>query len=133
MNEVEFTEEVAKQMKSAETRLTKLETVAEYVLTLNETVASQEKMGNPESRRKLFVQGTFGKLHLDFVYVGEDKANGQLLFSFPRGTPLPRGLIEVQTFDGGTIWVRDNGDTVRGGKLTTGTRYIIDLIGFWRV
>lgn len=133
MNEVEFTEEVAKQMKSAETRLTKLETVAEYVLTLNDTVASQEGMGNPESRRKLFVQGTFGKLHLDFIYTGADKANGQLLFSFPNRTPLPRGLIEVQTFDGGTIWVGDNRDTVRGGKLTTGTRYIIDLIGFWRV
>lgn len=133
MNEVELTQEIAAQVKAAETRLTKLETVAEYVLALNDTVVSQEKMGNPENRRKLAIMGSFGKVHLDFIYTGADKASGQTLFSFPSGTPLPKGLIEVQTFDGGVIWVGDNRDTVRGGSLTTGTRYIVDLIGFWRV
>lgn len=133
MNEVELTQEIAAQVKAAETRLTKLETVAEYVLALNDTVVSQEKMGNPENRRKLYIQGMFGKLHLDFVYIGADKGKGQNLFSFPIGTPLPNGLIEIQTFDGGAIWVGDNQNIVKGGGLTNGVRYVVDLIGFWRV
>lgn len=128
----EFVQLVGGDMRTTNERLVHLETNKEFVLTINEKVASHERMSLEESRRKLYMQGSFGKLHLDFHYIGEDKARSQILFQFPTGTPLANGLIEVQTYDGGVIWVGDNQKIVRGANLTNGARYIVDLIGFWR-
>lgn len=107
------------------------EIVEYYTLSINSTNAEHRGTTGNEARRRFFAQGKFGYVHLDFTYKGTNNAERNL-FTLPSGCPRPNGLIEVQTFDGGSIWITDNGNIVKGSGLTTGQRYIVDIIGFWR-
>ena len=83
-------------------------------------------------RHTLWLNGNFGYLHLDFTcrktqcLVGDN-------FNLPNSAPTPKGLLEVQTRDGGTIWLTRNARNIRWSGLTVGQRYIVDIIGFWNV
>lgn len=106
--------------------------VQEYLLTVNERNA---KILNPTfpdapNRYKMQTWGKYGKIHLDFTYLGNN-ANGGLLFTLPSNAPLPIGLVEVQTHDGGSIYLDNKSKLVKAGVLTKNTRYIVDLIGFF--
>lgn len=79
-----------------------------------------------EARRKLQTWGRFGKMHLDFTAQAE-----KCFFDLPVDSPVPLSLIEVQTHDGGTVWLGAGQRKVRSGGLKVGTRYIVDLTGFF--
>lgn len=101
-----------------------------YTISINSTNAEHKGTTNNNARRRLFLQGSIGYLHLDFTYKGRDKAAVQI-FNL-NGAPKPNGLIEIQTFDGGSIWIEDNANVVNCSGLTNGQRYIVNLVGFWR-
>lgn len=84
---------------------------------------------NQTFRRTLYLQGSFGYIHLDFVAQG---AQGDVA-ALPATAPTPIGLLEVQTYDGGYVYVDPNSRIIKGGNLTRGTRYIVDIIGFFNV
>lgn len=90
-------------------------------------------MDTSPARRKLTLQGKFGYLHLDFT--ARITAMGRIQQHWPLtdDTPLPTTLIEAQTHDGGTVFLNPNEKYIRAQGLTPGTRYIVDLIGFWNV
>lgn len=103
--------------------------VREWVATYDPTQvtimdANNEKGAN---RRKLQLLGEFGKMHLDFTAQAE-----KCFFDLPADAPVPLALIEVQTHDGGTVWLGPGQRKVRSGGLTVGQRYIVDLVGFWK-
>lgn len=78
-------------------------------------------------RRTLYLQGRFGYIHLDFV---AQVTNGNVAV-LPAGAPTPIGVLEVQTHDGGNVYINANDRTIQGGSLTRGTRYIVDIVGFF--
>lgn len=123
-NKVELSEELKSRIPS--------NNVDYYTIHLNSTNVEHKGTTGNEARRRLFLQGNFGYLHLDFTYKGTNKANNRDLFTIPNGVPRANGLMEIQTFDGGTIYLTDNGNVVKGAGLTNGQRYIVDLTGFWR-
>ena len=47
-------------------------------------------------------------------------------------TPSDLDLIEVQTHDGSSIWLNAGIKTIYSSGLKAGTRYIVDIIGFFK-
>ena len=47
-------------------------------------------------------------------------------------TPSDLDLIEVQTHDGSSIWLNAGSKTIYSCGLKAGTRYIVDIIGFFK-
>lgn len=82
-----------------------------------------------EDRRKLQIKDGFGILHLDFTARVASNTNGAWTLSTT--SPTPVSLVEVQTYDKGTIWIEPNTRIIKWSGLTSGNRYIVDLIGFW--
>lgn len=82
-----------------------------------------------EDRRKLQIKDGFGILHLDFTARTASNTNGA--WTLPTTSLVPVSLIEVQTYDKGTIWIEPNTRIIKWSGLTSGNRYIVDLIGFW--
>lgn len=76
----------------------------------------------------LQVEGEVGIIHLDFVA----KATSGIVAHIPTGAPKPRSTIETQLFDGSSVWVSGNDATIRTSTAVVGTRYIFDLIGFFK-
>lgn len=105
-------------------------TVREWVATYDPAQATIMDANNEKgaNRRKLQLLGKFGKMHLDFTAQAE-----KCFFDLPADAPVPLALIEVQTHDGGTVWLGPGQRKVRSGNLTVGQRYIVDLTGFFNV
>lgn len=82
-----------------------------------------------EDRRKLQIKDGFGILHLDFTARTASNTNGA--WTLPTTSPTPVSLIEMQTYDKGTIWIEPNTRIIKWSGLTAGQRYVVDLIGFW--
>lgn len=99
--------------------------------------ASKDRVGanndrdydNP-NRRYLQVINGIGKFHLDFK-PKVDLSGATSIFSLPAGCPRPDDLVEVQTHDGGSLWIVANGSTIMGQNLKANTRYIVDLLAFF--
>lgn len=65
-----------------------------------------------------------GTLHIDFTF-----KKGGHIFNLPADAPVPNGLLEVQTFDGGTVFIDAKSRSVMCTRLTANTRYVVDLKG----
>lgn len=96
-----------------------------YVCT--PTSIARVNTARSEGRRKLQVKSGFGVLHLDFTPTA---TNGKL-FDLPENSPTPTGLIEVQTFSGGVVWLEQGSRQVQSQGLRANARVILDLVGFF--
>lgn len=81
-------------------------------------------------RHYLSVAGIQGNIHLDFKMV-IDSGPRRALYTLPPEAPTPVQLIEEQAFDGSSIWVDAGSRTVMGNGLKAGTRYILNLGGYF--
>lgn len=81
-------------------------------------------------RHYLSVAGVHGKIHLDFKMV-IDSGPRRALYTLPPEAPTPVQLIEEQTFDGSSVWVDAGSRTVMGNGLKAGTRYTLNLDGYF--
>ena len=81
-------------------------------------------------RHYLSVAGIQGNIHVDFKMV-VDSGPRRALYTLPTDAPTPVQLIEEQTFDGSSIWVDAGSRTVMGNGLKAGTRYILNLGGYF--
>lgn len=81
-------------------------------------------------RHYLSVAGIQGNIHLDFKMV-IDSGPRRALYQLPPEAPTPVQLIEEQTFDGSSVWVDAGSRTVMGNGLKAGTRYILNLGGYF--
>lgn len=81
-------------------------------------------------RHYLSVAGIQGNIHLDFKMV-IDSGPRRALYTLPLEAPTPVQLIEEQTFDGSSVWVDAGSRTVMGNGLKAGTRYILNLGGYF--
>ena len=81
-------------------------------------------------RHYLSVAGIHGNIHLDFKMV-IDSGPRRALYTLPPEAPTPVQLIEEQTFDGSSVWVDAGSRTVMGNGLKAGTRYILNLGGYF--
>lgn len=88
---------------------------------------------NQTKRRLLTVNGLgLGIIHLDFT-PKLDFNRITTLFTLPNDAPTPLSLLEVQVHDGNTIWIEGNGRQIKVKKLAAKTRYIVDIIGFFKI
>ena len=85
---------------------------------------------NQVGRHYLSVAGIHGNIHVDFK-MEVDSGPRRPLFQLPAEAPTPVQLIEEQTFDGSSIWVDKGSRTVMGNGLKAGTRYILNLGGYF--
>lgn len=100
--------------------------ITSHVATLLEGARPQTGL---DSRHTLYLQGKFGYIHLDFVV---QSANATInVASLPADAPTPIGLLEAQTHDGGYVYIDANNRTVKGKNLARGTRYVVDIVGFF--
>lgn len=81
-------------------------------------------------RHYLSIAGIQGNIHLDFKMV-VDSGPRRALYTLPPEAPTPVQLIEEQTFDGSSVWVDKGSRTVMGNGLKAGTRYILNLGGYF--
>ena len=81
-------------------------------------------------RHYLSVAGIQGNIHLDFKMV-IDSGPRRALYTLPPEAPTPVQLIEEQAFDGSSVWVDKGSRTVMGNGLKAGTRYILNLGGYF--
>ena len=81
-------------------------------------------------RHYLSVAGIQGNIHVDFKMV-VDSGPRRALYVLPTEAPTPVQLIEEQAFDGSSIWVDAGSRTVMGNGLKAGTRYILNLGGYF--
>ena len=74
----------------------------------------------------------WGYLHLD-CRLTSPSGNGNMIASLPPTSPVSVRLIErsVDT-NNNSIYVERNSRIIKGWGVPTNTRYIIDIIGFWR-
>ena len=79
--------------------------------------------------RKLTLSDNLGIIHLNFKRT--NTANGTVL-TLPSDAPTPITTLEVQTWDGGNVYIDPGTRTVKCSGLSANRRYIIDLIGFFQ-
>lgn len=87
-----------------------------------------EQEYNSDKRHYLRVMNGFGKIHLDFKAVTD--VDGAI-FRLPDNAPNNLDLIEIQTHDGGYIWLEANNKVINASGLKANTRYVVDIIGFF--
>ena len=76
-------------------------------------------------RRRLTLSNNLGIIHLDFKRT--NTANGTIL-TLPSAAPTPISTLEVQTWDGGNVYIDAGARTVQCSGLSANRRYIIGLI-----
>ena len=74
----------------------------------------------------------WGYLHLD-CRLTSPSGNGNMLASLPPNAPVSVRLIERSVdVNNNSIYVERNSRVIKGWGVPANTRYIIDIIGFWR-
>lgn len=74
----------------------------------------------------------WGYLHFDFVLTAPS-GNGNVIASLPPNSPVSVRLIEKSVnVNNNSIYVERNSRMIKGWGVPANTRYIIDIIGFWR-
>lgn len=99
----------------------------EHVATWGPNASSGSSDG--DGRRLLQVLDGWGVLHLDFRL---SEPGTQVVADLPASAPTARSIIEVQTHDGGSVWINPGSRQARGRFPEPGQRYIVDLAGFWQ-
>lgn len=73
-----------------------------------------------------------GYLHFDFK-LKTPSGNGNMVASLPPNAPVAVRLIERSVdVNNNSIYVERNSRIVKGWGVPANTRYIIDIIGYWR-
>lgn len=74
----------------------------------------------------------WGYLHFDFK-LKAPSGNGNIVASLPPNAPVAVRLIERSVdVNNNSIYVERNSRMIKGWGVPTNTRYIIDIIGYWR-
>lgn len=73
----------------------------------------------------------WGYLHFDFVLTAPS-GNGNVIASLPPNSPVSVRLIEKSVnVNNNSVYVERNSRMIKAWGVPAGTRYIIDIIGFW--
>lgn len=74
----------------------------------------------------------WGYLHFDFVLTAPS-GNGNVIASLSPNSPVSVRLIEKSVnVNNNSVYVERNSRMIKAWGVPSGTRYIIDIIGFWR-
>ena len=74
----------------------------------------------------------WGYLHFDFVLLAPS-GNGNVIASLPPNSPVSVRLIEKSVnVNNNSVYVERNSRMIKAWGVPASTRYIIDIIGFWR-
>ena len=74
----------------------------------------------------------WGYLHFDFVLTAPS-GNGNIVASLPPNSPVSVRLIEKSVnVNNNSVYVERNSRMIKTWGVPASTRYIIDIIGFWR-
>lgn len=74
----------------------------------------------------------WGYLHFDFVLTAPS-GNGNVVASLPPNSPVSVRLIEKSVnVNNNSVYVERNSRMIKAWGVSANTRYIIDIIGFWR-
>lgn len=74
----------------------------------------------------------WGYLHFDFILTNPS-GNGSMVAQLPPNSPVAVRLIEKSVnVNNNSIYVERNSRIVKGWGVPANTRYIIDIIGYWR-
>lgn len=74
----------------------------------------------------------WGYLHFDFKLT-TPSGNGNVVASLPPNSPVPVRLIEKSVnVNNNSVYVERNSRMIKAWGVPANTRYIIDIIGFWR-
>lgn len=75
----------------------------------------------------------WGYLHFDFVLTAPS-GNGNVVASLPPNSPVSVRLIEksVNVNNNNSVYIERNSRMIKAWGVPANTRYIIDIIGFWR-
>lgn len=74
----------------------------------------------------------WGYLHFDFVLTAPS-GNGNVIASLPQSSPVSVRLIEKSVnVNNNSVYVERNSRMIKAWGVPASTRYIIDIIGFWR-
>ena len=74
----------------------------------------------------------WGYLHFDFVLTAPP-GNGNVIASLPPNSPVSVRLIEKSVnVNNNSVYVERNSRVIKAWGVPASTRYIIDIIGFWR-
>ena len=74
----------------------------------------------------------WGYLHFDFILTNPS-GNGNMVAQLPPNSPVAVRLIEKSVnVNNNSIYVERNSRIVKGWGVPANTRYIIDIIGYWR-
>lgn len=74
----------------------------------------------------------WGYLHFDFVLTAPS-GNGNVIASLPPNSPVSVRLIEKSVnVNNNSVYVDRNSRMIKAWGVPANTRYIIDIIGFWR-
>lgn len=79
--------------------------------------------------RRLTLSDNLGIIHLDFK---RTKTTNGTVLTLPSTAPTPISTLEVQTWDGGNVYINAGARTVQCKGLSAKRRYIVDLIGFFQ-
>lgn len=76
----------------------------------------------------------WGYLHFDFVLTAPSgNGNGNVVASLPPNSPVSVRLIEKSVnVNNNSVYVERNSRMIKAWGVPANTRYIIDIIGFWR-
>lgn len=82
-----------------------------------------------DGRCVLTVQNGYGTFHIDFIRTkGSGTSN---LAKLPDNAPTPDSLLEVQLFDGTTVYIDAQSRIVKAKNVANNQRYIVDLTGYF--
>ena len=74
----------------------------------------------------------FGKLHLD-IRLKNPSGNGTVIATLPNNSPIPTRLLENSiNANNNSIYLEPNSRDIKGWGVPANTRYILDIVGFWK-
>ena len=94
------------------------------------TIISSSK--SDEWKRRLTLSDNLGIIHLDFQRSVDNLSTVATAFVLPYNAPDPVNTLEVQTWDGGYVYIEAGTKSVRCKGISANRRYVIDLIGFFK-
>ncbi|WGE32609.1 hypothetical protein NYR60_03080 [Actinobacillus genomosp. 2] len=124
---IELANAIGRDIKSINATLLDLSKVNNYPLTFRGTATVFG--GDRVDRRNLAVRSGVGIIHLDFQV---SSSGQQQIAELSADSPTFIKLIEVQATGGGTIWLDPGRRAIYASGLSTGSRIIVDLMGFVR-
>ena len=83
-------------------------------------------------KRRLTLSDNLGIIHIDFQRSVDNISTVGTILAFPSDAPTPINTLEVQTWDGGSVYIEAGSRSVRCRGISANRRYVVDLIGFFK-